>query len=154
MRNEDVFRLRLADENDVDITYKWASDEKIRQFFFNREIVKEDIHRKWFFNKIKEVNCLYLILVDLSNTPFGSVRVDIQGEQGLISYLIDTDYQGKGIGQKMLQLLEEYLKKNTEISFLKGVVLEGNQASSHIFRKLNYIEEKDQNTCVYTKSIR
>ena len=138
--------LRSINKDDLEITYKWAKNKNIRRFSINNDPIPYEIHKEWFEKKMFDKECIYLIFENILNIPMGSVRIDIKGEVGEISYLLDEKFQGKGLGKILLKQFEKYLINNRkEIHFLIGKVLKENIASITIFKKLNYnmIEEKD-----------
>lgn len=141
------FQLVLANENDLEITFKWASDKKVRQFSFSKDEILFEEHKNWFIAKLLDPNCFYYIL-RRGAERVGSIRIDYNQESnsGLISYLIGSDFHGNGYGTKLLQLLDELVARNFEIIHLKGLVMKFNEASVRIFKKLDYdllLEEND-----------
>ena len=131
--------LVLANEDDVDITFNWVSDKKVRQFSFNKSDISYTEHKSWFLSKIKDADCYYYILKS-GGQKVGSIRLDHDRKtnQGLISYLIDSAFHGKGLGTLILSLFEELLKSKFEHLILVGFVLKNNHASIQIFNKLGY----------------
>lgn len=149
-------QLVLANINDVEITYKWASDEKIRQFSFNKGGILFEEHKRWFTAKILESNCLYYIM-KRGAEKIGSIRIDYSEESniGLISYLIGSDFHGMGHGTKLLQLIEELVLVKFEILHLQGLVMKSNYASVQIFNKLGYDLLLEQNDILtFSKTIK
>lgn len=148
-------QLALASGNDVEITYKWASDKKVRQFSFNQNEILFEEHKKWFMAKLHDPNCFYYIL-QKGAERVGSVRIDYNEESniGLISYLIGSDFHGKGYGTKILQLIEELILIKFDVFHLKGLVMKSNVASIRIFYKLGYNLILDQNEILtFSKTI-
>lgn len=129
--------LKSADIQDAEVTYKWAVDDLVRQYSFTKDKITFENHESWFRQKINSSDCMYFILVK-GPLKIGSVRVDLinDSKEGLISYLVDSEYHGKGFGKQMLQLVEtKFMGK--EIS-LKGMVLNENVPSIRIFERLGY----------------
>jgi len=69
----------------------------------------------------------------MDNKLVGYIRI-LDSE---INILVVKEYQGKGIGSKMLQLLEQEAKK-LNIKKLKGLVRTDNLKSKRLFQKNNY----------------
>ena len=127
------------------MTYEWAKNKNIRRFSINNDPIPYEIHKEWFEKRLFDKECIYLIFENIFNIPMGSVRIDIKGEVGEISYLLDEKFQSKGLGKILLKQLENYLINNRkDIYSLIGKVLKENIPSITIFKKLNYnmIEEK------------
>jgi RimJ/RimL family protein N-acetyltransferase len=148
-------QLVLASGNDVEITYKWASDNKVRQFSFSKEEILFEEHTKWFNAKFLDPNCFYYIM-KRGAEKIGSIRIDYnqEGNFGLINYLIGSDYHGKGYGTKIVQLIEEWVLTKFETIQLKALVMKSNHASVRIFNKLGYDLLLEQNDILtFSKTI-
>lgn len=133
--------------------FNWANDAEVRKnSFTNNKILYED-HIKWFNNKINSDKCI-IFIVQFKYTPVGQVRIDIEGETGVISYSIDKSYRGKGLAIVMLSLLEDEIKKNgIYIDKLIGFVKFENIASQKVFENLKYNKIIQSEFLEYEKSI-
>jgi len=103
--------LRYVNPYDDIITFKWASDQRVRVFSFNKEKISWDEHKNWFSKKLADKKCEFFIL-EHQGLNIGAIRFD-SGENGemIISYLIDPDFQGKGYGKLILKEGVDRLKK-------------------------------------------
>lgn len=133
-----MLKLRPVSAVDLDLTFRWASDDKLRQFSFNKGI-SWDEHRQWFNEKIESKSCEFYILVD-RDVSVGSIRFDIEhGNTAKISYLIDSGSHGKGYGKQILKLGLELIKmKRSDILKVYGIVFKDNIASINIFNVLGF----------------
>jgi RimJ/RimL family protein N-acetyltransferase len=140
--------LEKATEEDINLTFEWANNKKIREFSFSKELISIQDHKKWYLSKLSSKNCLYYIFRRGCHA-IGSIRIDFNENQtvGLISYLIDPNEQGKGYGTLILQNVEKELKDNLKYHFrLVGLVMTTNISSIKVFEKLHYsasIEKDD-----------
>ncbi len=153
--NNNIYLVPVS-ANDVELTYRWASDKKVRLFSFNKEGISFDEHKMWFFNKINDTNCYYYIL-QRGVEKVGSIRIDFckQYNKGLISYLIAPEFHGNGFGTRILQMVEDLVKTIFEEIHLTGLVIKSNNASVRIFNKLGYdlISEKED-ILTFSKTIK
>lgn len=136
---DDLLYLRNVQLIDVELTYRWAKDPVVRMYAHNKEKIKWETHKKWFYNKLADNECEYYILMD-KGKDIGSIRFDIN-ENGfaVISYLIDPLFQSKGYGKIILEMGIERLKHRKEkVKKLVGFVLQENIASIKIFEKLGF----------------
>jgi RimJ/RimL family protein N-acetyltransferase len=134
-----VLNLECITESDLQTTYQWAIDKKVRQFAFSKDEISLENHSKWFFQKLNNPDCVYLLLKKESQS-IGSIRFDINQGIAIISYLVDPRFHGFGYGTKLLWLGEEYVKENRkDVIALKGVVMNENILSLKLFEKLGYI---------------
>jgi RimJ/RimL family protein N-acetyltransferase len=152
--NQNV-KLISATNDDLLLTYNWANNSAIRQYSFSRETISLPEHTKWFNAKLEDQNCLYYICT-YGAQKVGSIRVDITKGVGQISYLVDPKFQGKGLGFKILSLVENECKSaiHSETLKLVGKVLDDNIASKKIFLKLGYsIVDTVENIITFSKNL-
>lgn len=129
--------LRAAEKLDAELTYKWANCSEIRKFSFNKNEVSFEDHKNWFFSKIESSKVLYYI-INYNQFNVGSIRLDIENGKGKISYLIDKEFHGKGLGCIALVELEKELKKELKVKEIYGDVFKENISSIKCFEKNNY----------------
>lgn len=155
LAKEDAVIIRNADENDLNKTFEWASNDEVRKFSFNTDAIKFEQHKKWFTNKMRDENCFYY-LGSFNNESFGSIRFDVVGNKAKISYLVDPQYQNKGFGTILLKNgLNLFVKQNLNVSSVWGEVLNKNIASIKVFQKLGYSIDVDSTDFVrFKKAIR
>ena len=130
-------QIRLAEEKDLEITFKWLNDPKVREFSFNKEKVRLENHKAWFENKLKDSKCTYFI-AEVNQEPVGSFRIDKENDQGIISFLLDTKQHGKGLGFKLLKQGVKKINKIYPELILIGFVMKQNKASMKLFEKLGF----------------
>lgn len=137
-------KIKKASSSDLCTTSQWARSPEIRSFSFNKMKISKEEHINWFNNKLEDCNCFYYI-AEIHGDPVGSIRFDISNGEAIISYLVDSNFQGKGIGQILIRngiiaLKEEVKGLNLKISKISGYVLTDNIASIKTFQKLGFIE--------------
>lgn len=146
--------LRKLKKSDLDQTFQWASDNNVRKHSFNLAAITLEGHREWLENKLNDPGCLYYILENSLGVALGSTRVDKQGVEGTISYLIDPARQGKGLGRKIIKLLEQSTDlKMLGITRLIGYVVPDNLASTRVFERLSYQKAVEIDRIKYYKDI-
>lgn len=144
--------LRKVNLGDIEITYRWAVLPEIRKHSLNKKTIQLNEHHKWFTAKLNDDDCLYYIL-QLEDNSLGSVRIDLDDHRdGLISYLIDPLFQGKGYGKLLIEKMEQSIKSD-KVSTLIAKVLKDNMASAQIFRKLNYKEFIEGDNYIFQKNL-
>lgn len=134
-----MLKLRNTDLNDLEITYKWASNFEIRKFSISNSVIKKDDHEKWLKSKLMDKNSEYFILME-SHEYIGSVRFDIEDAFfAKVSYQIDPTFHGNGFGKKILDMgMRKLLMKRPFIVKVHGVVMKNNIASIAIFNRLGF----------------
>ena len=147
--------LRKASEEDTELTYTWVNHPNVRKYSLNKDWVTFEAHRDWFHQKIKDANTLYFILIDAQDTALGSVRFDLVGDEGKINYLIAPQFQGQGLGIKILEYsIAKIEKENANLKVVFGWVFKENIPSIRIFNKLGFelIDEKN-NLMKFSKNL-
>jgi RimJ/RimL family protein N-acetyltransferase len=133
--------LRYAEITDFQTTYGWANNSEVRKFSFNKNKITLKEHANWFFTTLENPKCEYYLL-EVNGTPAGSIRFDIEEDEvAKISYLLDPNFTGKGLGTFLLKEGVKFLKKNRpSIRKVYGHVFKKNIGSIKIFEKLSFQE--------------
>lgn len=130
--NFSLLKLRKANLSDALIVYKWAMDPTVRAYSINSDQFSFTEHLQWFKEKINHSDTLYFILEH--HFPLGQIRFDYSKEGWIISFLIDENFRGLGLGFEIVKRGIEASKKNAYIAYVK----ENNVTSNKIFEKLNF----------------
>lgn len=148
-----AFGLKEATFAEKDKTYYWLNHDEIRKFSFNKNMISYEHHISWYSSKINDKNCVYLMAFD-NNEIIGSIRFDLENVKANASYLVDPNWFGKGYGTKILkQGILKLQKLKNEIRVITGSVMKENEASLHIFRKLNFKEQDRGDNYFFTLNI-
>lgn len=130
--------LRAAEPGDVELLYRWANDPVTRQNAFHEEQIPYETHKKWFADRLADRDTLIYIAME-DTEPVGQLRYQISGDEALISYSVDAENRGRGIGTELLRAAAEQLhRERPEVKLLRGEVKYGNKASRRAFEKNGY----------------
>lgn len=139
--------LRKCGVEDCNLLYHWANDISVRQNAFNTSPITYFDHVNWFGKSLKSnVRVIFICMID--SIPLGMIRIDMEKKQAIISYLVDQNHRGIGIGTQMLKLLENIVVSEYKgIEKLIGLVKKENIASCKAFEKVGYdsFEEEEFN---------
>lgn len=153
---ETRYTMRIAAEEDIDITYEWANHEATRKYAFNKDFIQFEHHKNWFLSKLTSPQCMYFILTE-GEKQIGSIRFDLNGQIATISYLLDPLTHGKSLGtillKKGLEMVEKLLV-STEIEIVQGYVLMENIASVKLFERFGFSKEVESNMYLFKKNTR
>jgi RimJ/RimL family protein N-acetyltransferase len=126
--------IRRASENDLHITFNWASNKIVRKYAIQKGDIVFEEHKKWFLNKINVENCVYFI-AEVNKIPIGSIRFDINNnKEALLSFLLEPTFHGKGYGEKILEKGCEELLNIRQLTKIEGVVSIENIPSLKTFK--------------------
>ncbi len=139
--------LRPANEKDMLLLFNWANDSDVRKNALNSEKIELENHKKWYLDKIKDLNSKIYIL-EKDDFPLGQIRFDKTDENWNIDYSIDKKYRGLGLGGTIIELGMEQLKEN-----LKAIVKIENVSSCKVFENLGFTKaiKNEGNINVYQK---
>lgn len=130
--------LRRAEKRDVYNVYELSNEPKIRNNSFSQEQIGIDSHKKWFFDKLNDKSCLFLI-AEVNNNFLGQVRFDINDVESVISISIEKKHRGLGAGGVLIQKAIDSLRlKNPDIRHIKAFIKRENIASVRFFEKADF----------------
>lgn len=132
---EPALYLRKAALPDCERLFLWRNDPGCRANSMNDAPISYEEHSRWFSAKISSPDCHIYICME-GEAAVGQVRLDMEGNTGTVSYSVASECRGRGLGCKMLQMLEEAMPQ--EVQQLHAIVREHNIASQRCFEKLGY----------------
>ncbi len=142
-----MYNLRKVNKNDIELLFDWANDPDARANAKNPEPIKWEDHVRWFNEKILDDSSFIYILTEKEKN-IGVIRFDKKNDDFIISYFIDKNYRGRGLGELVLREGIKTLQEIVDNPSLLAYVKKGNIASEKIFEKLDfdlYREEKINN---------
>lgn len=123
--------------------YKNSLDEDNKRFvpdevFDSVETAKKVVDQIIENYKLKEDPFVYAIIRNSDKKYIGHVQLISINEGWEIGYHIAKPYTGKGYATDALSLFLNYVKHNTNIKEVYGVVLKENTASRRVLEKCNF----------------
>jgi RimJ/RimL family protein N-acetyltransferase len=150
--------LRKAGHEDLNLIFRWANEEQVRNQSFNSEIISINDHKIWYKNSLRDENCLILIGENPSGFPIGQVRFNkLMGDKTcIIAISIDADFRNQGLGSKLIEQATKYFLKKNQDYIIKAYIKIENIASSKSFLKAGFKFEDEilfqgQRSVLYTK---
>lgn len=140
-----------ANENHQQLTYAWASSDVVRKYSFSKDKIDAETHRRWFHSAINDKGCFFFIAY-LKGIPIGSIRFNRNNGEDIISFLLDPEYHGKGLGKQLLEGGILRFFQRCESSMVTGYVMASNLPSIRLFQNLNFQQKTLPNgTIKFTK---
>src|SRR5690606_29582914 len=97
--------------------------------------------------------CLYFI-AEIGNDPIGSVRFDIYNKEALISYLVDRNQHGRGLGRIILaEGIKKLLSQGKDLKAISGFVMMENVASIKVFERMGFERSAEEGKIKYYKKL-
>lgn len=188
-----TFNLRKVTIEDAKTLFDWSNDPVTRQNSFQSKPITWDEHISWLRKKLNDENCFFYILTDgvndcgtirldcIDRKDVENATIDSENDSennstsnvtsnstsesryGLISFSIAPEQRGKGLGTKLLLLLEQKLielqENNVEVTvpkvnLLRGEVKKENVASRRCFEANGYeMENEMSGELIFSKKI-
>lgn len=151
LKQEQKFTLRDAELKDTDLYFKWANDPDERRNAVNQNPILYEEHCAWFEEKRSSEDC-FLWVLENGGIAVGQIRFEIVKEYAVLSYFIDNNFRGKGLGLSILRLgIEKLMKLRNNLRF-RAIVRKENLTSCHLFERLNFQKKiLDVDFIEYTK---
>jgi len=119
--------------SDSKLLFDWINDMSTRNNSLNKQSIKWEDHIKWFNLKLEnKEDCK--IFIFSQNFPVGVLRLDRISQGFKISFSVDKDFRGKGIGFRMVNRI---VNDFSDLNFYAEVV-KGNKNSKKIFVKNHF----------------
>ncbi|MBU1196536.1 MAG: UDP-2,4-diacetamido-2,4,6-trideoxy-beta-L-altropyranose hydrolase [Proteobacteria bacterium] len=149
--------LRSARINDAKLLYDWANEKETRAASFNPDPISWEAHLAWFEQKISDQNTWIYIARNHMNNDIGMIRFDKTEDFFKISYLIDKNFRGQGLGSGILKAGIEKIKSDIKLpAQFAGEIKTDNPASIKSFENCGFslLKKKEASVripdhCVY-----
>lgn len=142
--NSIFYRCRVADENDINLTYEWQVLPQTRRYALNQNIPSYKSHCSWMVEKLKSnIDYFYIIEIILDGVikSAGVVRLDLDDktQEYTISIYIAPQFYKMGIASAALKYIDIVHPQIV----INATVLNENFASQQLFSKMGYIKTSD-----------
>lgn len=132
--------FKRADKDDCERIYQWRNAIEVRKGCINSEEIPYAAHAAWFTKTLSRED-IVLLIAQIENEPLGVLRFDIQGNIAEISIYLVPQMIGKGMGVKLLEQGEVWVKKHLpHVQTLEAKILADNEASLNAFQKTGFVE--------------
>ena len=122
------------------LLWKWANAPGVRANSFHPGTIPFDEHVEWLQKKLLSPDTFIWIFY-FNQVPVAQIRYDrLEGnmDSAEIDFSVVSDYRGKGLGLKMLNLTTGMACNKLRVNYLRGVVLNSNKASASAFTKAGF----------------
>ena len=130
--------LREAEPQDAFQIWRWANDPTTRANSFHREPIHWAEHLEWYEAKQASPGSRMWVLED-RGVPVGHIRCDCaEPDIARISFVVDTDHRGRGLGTRMLQLSAPQCFSLLGVKRVQGITFKSNVASARAFMRAGF----------------
>ena len=135
--------LRTIEEEDLSFLQETINDPSVRQFIGSRNPVNGHQEREWYEERGSDEEHVRL-LICRDGEPMGTVGLHPRDEIGVtdeIGIFLAPDYWGEGFGTEASRILTDYAFRERRTHRVMARVFEGNEASRHVWEKLDFRHE-------------
>jgi RimJ/RimL family protein N-acetyltransferase len=134
-----MIKLRKVSQKDCRLIWKWANDPEVRAESFTSKAIPYSDHVIWYERKINDPHCHLYIAENSDRKPVGQVRLEIEGNDAVISISLDRKFRGKGYGTKIIALASQKIFEISGVNFIHAYTKKGNIPSKSAFQKAGFI---------------
>lgn len=128
---------RRASTEDVTTYFDWANEPETRKNSLNPTLIAWPQHQAWFSDRINNPKFVFYLFC-LNGIPVGQVRFEVEQTEAMLSYSVDADYRGMGVGREIISQAIEQLTRASGVDKVTGVVKNDNRASLITFEKIGF----------------
>jgi len=139
--NRGGIRVAKINKNDLMDVYNLSNQEDVRAASFNSAKIELKDHEKWFSEKLKDKNTVWLKAV-VGQSLAGQIRLDIENKKALIGVSVGSEYRGRGVASILLQSVITRAKKK-KIKFIEAFIKSINSPSIGLFKKHGFVYDDD-----------
>ncbi len=151
---KDYLELKPADMQHCELVFGWSNDSETRKWSFSTESIPWETHEKWYKESLERKDRELLICYRMG-IPVGQLRLDVSGENAVLSYSIAKAYRNRGYGAELLRAGERWVRFNMpRIKYLIADTKKENMASGNILIANGYVRREEEGFTRYTKQIK
>jgi len=129
-------RLRPARMDDGDRLLSWRNEPAVRAASFDDAIVTVESHWQWLVETLGRAD-RRLYIAEADGHQIGTARLDLTGDEALVSLTVAPEWRGRGAGVAVLRALADTAFA-AGVARLRACVKAGNVASRATFERAGY----------------
>lgn len=138
---ESKISCRKARQEDLITYFEWANDPETRQQAIHPEAISLENHSTWFLKKMESSKDFMFIFEQ--EDLIGQVRFDAFEHYYVISYSVDKQHRGKGLGTILIKMALEALQQELgRRPSVLAYVKPSNPASLKVFEQNGFIRRE------------
>ncbi len=152
LNSETKLKARLAGLADEALLLYWANDPLVRANAFNTLAITPDIHKKWFYSRLRDPqNCKIYIVEAEAGLPVGQVRFERVEKEWEMHYSLAASARGRNISQKLLSAaIDEFWSSFDRVKVFAQVKRQ-NKASQRALEGIKFYKEEKPEKFIYKK---
>lgn len=155
-----IIKLRALEKEDLDLLFELENSPSVWEISgtiapYSRDVLKlylENAHRD-----IYDVKQLRLVICTVDNEAIGLIDLfdfDPKNRRAGVGIVItDEGNRNKGVGTEALEILCKYAFKTLNLRQLYANILEGNERSLYLFKKLGFELVGNKRDWIFTEGV-
>lgn len=132
--------LKKAEKEDLMFYFALRNEPGVMESSFNPEPINLETHRKWFFQKLTDLNS-FLFVVLCRGRAIGQVRLDIEQDMAEINIAIAPEHRKRGYGSIAIEeACKSTFDKVPRLTKIFAHIKVGNVASVRSFGRAGFVE--------------
>lgn len=144
----EVVRLELIKEADLNATLAWRNRDEARVWFKTSDVLSFDQHYGWF-KRYQEKDDDFLFIITVNGKPVGQASVygiDWQSGRAEVGrFLVAPEERGKGYISQACAELVKFCESSLGLTYLFLEVMENNDKAVRIYKRNGFAEESHCN---------
>ncbi len=128
------YRIRLANISDIEKVFELSNNDIVRENSINQQKITWGEHKKWFNQRIKNIEYPFYIVENRDGEFIAQVRFDKKYDEVVISLSIVESHRGMGLGE---QIIKKCVKMSG-INKLSAYIFDKNIASIKSFERAGF----------------
>jgi RimJ/RimL family protein N-acetyltransferase len=142
--------LRPAGHADAELLWTWRNDPETRAASFESSPVSFDDHLRWLEQVLSRTDRrLYVAM--LAGDAVGTARLDVDGDEALVSLTVAPSHRGRGLGVEMLGALAEEAFAVLRLRRLVARVRLSNARSRVVFERAGFVLVEEAGTLTFAR---
>lgn len=147
--------LRAIEEEDLNFLRDLINDPDIQRLTLGWNYpISEYQQKKWFYNLKENKNCVRWI-VDVNNDQVAGMctlsDIDWKNRVAKIGIKLRKDKKSRGLGTESYKLVVRYAFEELQLNRIEAEVIEYNEASIALHKRMAFKEEGRKRKCIYQK---
>ena len=134
------FYLRNAVEADSQKVFNLSNDPAVRSQSIYPNTIKLGDHIRWFAEKIRIEDYIFLLAFDRNDNFVGQLRFEIKNNAAVASISLTKEFRGKGLSKKILKEACTKIFTEKNIATITAYILPDNIASINGFKSAGFIQ--------------
>lgn len=132
-----ALEIRCASIQDMTTYFHWANESETRKNSLDPTPIAWLQHQAWFSDRINDPKFVFYIFC-VNQIPVGQVRFEVKEGEAMLSYSVDAEFRGMGLGVEIINRAIIKLTAINQASTVRGVIKNDNYASLATFEKIGF----------------